>query len=60
LDVRPARITAWKNQLLAGSAGVCGCGPVEPPVDVKTLHAEIGELAIENGFLDSRAEKPAC
>ena len=24
----------------------------EPPVDVKTLHAKIGELALENDFLE--------
>lgn len=27
-------------------------GPVEPPVDVRTLHAKIGELALENDFLE--------
>ncbi len=48
--VHPAQITAWKDQLLAGAAGVFGGGPVEPPVDVKTLHAKIGELALENDF----------
>ncbi len=25
---------------------------VDPPVDVKTLHAKIGELALENDFLE--------
>lgn len=25
---------------------------VEPPVDVRTLHAKIGELALENDFLE--------
>jgi len=28
-------------------------GPPEKPVDVKTLHAKIGELALENDFLES-------
>jgi len=27
-------------------------GPVEPAVDVKTLHAKIGALALENDFLE--------
>lgn len=51
-DVHPAQITAWKDQLLAGAAGVFSAGPVAPPVDVKTLHAKIGELALENDFLE--------
>jgi transposase-like protein len=52
-DVHPAQVTAWKDQLLARSAEVFGeGGPAEPPVDVKTLHAKIGELALENDFLE--------
>ncbi len=50
-DVHPAQITAWKDQLLAGAAGVFGgSGPTEPVVDVETLHTKIGELALENDF----------
>ena len=49
------QITAWKAQLLEGAAGVFGSGPAEPggaaTVDLKTLHAKIGELALENDFL---------
>jgi len=30
-DVHPAQMTAWKDQLLTGAAGVVGGGPVEPP-----------------------------
>jgi transposase len=52
-DVHPGQITAWKDQLLAGAATVFGSGvTVEPAVDVKTLHAKIGELALENDFLE--------
>jgi transposase len=53
-DVHPAQITAWKDQLLTRSAEVFGEGgaATEPPVDVKTLHAKIGELALENDFLE--------
>lgn len=52
-DVHPGQITAWTDQLLAGAPGVFGSGvAVEPAVDVKTLHAKIGELALENDFLE--------
>ncbi len=51
-DVHPAQITAWKDQQLAGAAGVLRAGPVEPPVDVKTLHAKIGELPLEHEVLE--------
>jgi transposase-like protein len=50
-DVHANQITQWKNQLLerAGDA-FDGSGSKEPPVDIKTLHAKIGELALENDF----------
>ena len=51
-DVHPNQITQWKTQLLERSSDVFGGGePKEPPVDVKTLHAKIGELTLENDFL---------
>ena len=47
-DVHANQITQWKSHLLEGAAGVFGGdakgGPAEAAVDVKTLHAKIGQL----------------
>jgi transposase-like protein len=54
-DVHPNQITQWKTQLLDRAAEVFGAasGPAGKPVDLKALHAKIGELALENDFLES-------
>lgn len=57
-DVHPNQITKWKSQLIAGAASVFdGNRPQDPGVDVKTLHAKIGELTLENDFLESALTK---
>ena len=57
-DVHPHQIGQWREQLLSGAAAVFSEGrPVEPPVDVKTLHAKIGEITLENDFLERALTK---
>jgi transposase-like protein len=54
-DLHPNQITAWKAQLAEGAADIFGSGTASraaaPAVDLKALHAKIGELALENDFL---------
>ena len=60
-DVHPNQITSWKAQLEGGAADVFGpgggYGAAQPAVDVKSLHAKIGELTLENDFLEGALTK---
>ncbi len=60
-DVHPNQIKQWRDQLLEGVADVFArewkAAKPEPSIDVKTLHAKIGELALENDFLESALTK---
>ena len=60
-DVHTTQIAAWKAQLLEGAASVFGAGSPgassEAGVDLKTLHAKLGELTLENDFLSAALGK---
>ena len=60
-DVHANQIAQWKAQLLGGAAGIFGsetkAGAAAPTVDLKSLHAKIGELTLENDFLDGALSK---
>jgi transposase len=56
IDVHANQITQQKSQLLQGAIGVFGgeakAETATAMVDVKTLHAKIGQLTLENDFLE--------
>ena len=60
-DVHPNQVTTWKAQLEGGAAEVFdnggGTARAEPGIDVKALHAKIGELTLENDFLEGALSK---
>jgi len=59
-DLHPNQIKQWKDQLLDGVSDVFDDGPKAskaPEIDVKSLHAKIGQLALENDFLEGALDK---
>jgi transposase len=55
-DVHPNQITAWKAHLVEAATGGAA-SDAAPAIDVKTLHAKIGELTLENDFLSGALNK---
>jgi transposase-like protein len=57
-QVHPTQITDWKQQLLARAADLfAGSHPPSDTPDLKTLHAKIGQLTLENDFLEGALTK---
>jgi transposase len=57
-ELHASQVIEWKRQLLEGAAGVFGSGThAAPPVDLAPLHAKIGQLALENDFLERALTK---
>ncbi|CDH45948.1 transposase [Candidatus Contendobacter odensis Run_B_J11] len=57
-EVHPNPVTDWKSQLIERAAQVFGEGnPPAPDPDLKTLHAKIGQLTLENDFLENALTK---
>ena len=58
-DVHANQIGQWKVELLQRAAEVFATAAErrEPGPDVKTLHAKIGELTLENDFLEGALTK---
>jgi len=60
-DVHPNQVTSWKAQLEGGAADVFGDGhgstEAAPTVDVKQLHAKIGQLTLGDRFFRGRAHQ---
>ena len=58
-DVVANQITKWKTQLLGGAGDVFGKGEKrqqQTEEDVTKLHAKIGQLTMENDFLERGLE----
>lgn len=58
-DLHPNQIKQWKDQLLEGVANVFEdkLGSKAPGIDVTSLHAKIGQLTLENDFLEGALAK---
>ena len=57
--MHPNQVTEWRRQLMERAAGAFGASVAAdaPPVDLKELHAKIGQLTLENDFLEGALTK---
>ena len=56
-ELHPNQITEWKRQLLDRAAEIFDSGERPEPVNLAPLHAKIGQLALENDFLEGALTK---
>ena len=56
-DLHANQISEWKRQLLERAADVFGGADPPKPVDLQPLHAKIGQLTLENDFLERALTK---
>lgn len=56
-EIHANQIIEWKKHLLADVSSVFGASPMIEPVDLKPLHAKIGQLTLENDFLETALTK---
>ena len=58
-DVHPNQVTEWRRQLIERAVGAFGGAAASqaPTVDLKALHAKIGQLTLENDFLEGALSK---
>jgi transposase-like protein len=52
VNLHPNQITEWRRQLVERAAAAFDGGAVEPAVDLIPLQAKIGQLTLENDFLE--------